>query len=148
MSPNCLPGFNPARQLRRVIPLYFIFLFSNNLNFSKMVTVIDYSLRESKDGKSFVSLKLEGDPEFIQSLQTGKFYLTAKRCSVTSTFTEESAKSLIGKKMRGSIVRMECESYDYTVPETGEIISLAHTYEYLPDERNDVLIRKEHLQVA
>ena len=113
-----------------------------------MVTVIDYSLRESKDGKSFVSLKLEGDPEFIQSLQTGKFYLTAKRCSVTSTFAEESAKSLIGKKMSGSIVRMECESYDYTVPETGEIISLAHTYEYLPDERNDVLIRKEHLQVA
>jgi len=113
-----------------------------------MVTVIDYSLRESKDGKPFVSLKLEGDPEFVQSLQTGKFYLTAKRCSVTSTFTEESAKSLIGKKMLGSIVRMECESYDYTVPETGEIISLAHTYEYLPDERNDVLIRKEHLQVA
>ena len=50
--------------------------------------------------------------------------------------------------MPGSIARMECESYDYTVPETGEIISLAHTYEYLPDERNDVLIRKEHLQVA
>ena len=99
-----------------------------------MVKIIDYALRESKDGKHFVSLRLEGDPEFVQSMQTGRFYLTAKRCSVTSTFDEQTAKSLIGTKLPGSVVRVQCDNYDYTVPETGEIISLAHSYEYRPDE--------------
>jgi hypothetical protein len=100
-----------------------------------MVKIIDYALRErSKDGKEFISLKLQGDPEFVQSMETGKFYLTARRCSITSTFDEETAKSLIGTKLPGSIVRVQCDSYDYTVPESGEIIPLAHSYEYRPDE--------------
>ena len=114
-----------------------------------MVTVIDYSLRENKEGKPFVSLKLEGDPEFVQSMQTNRFYLTAKRCSVTSTFNEEVAKSLIGKKMPGSIIRVECDPYDYTVPETREIISLAHTYQYVPPEAATLVeVRTPRLQTA
>jgi hypothetical protein len=99
-----------------------------------MVKIIDYAVRQNAEGKEFVSLKLEGDPEFVQSMQTGRFYLTAKRCSVTSTFDEATAQSLIGTKMPGSIVRVQCDSYDFTVPDTGEVISLAHSYEYRPDE--------------
>jgi len=99
-----------------------------------MVKIIDYALRESKDGKHFVSLRLEGDPEFVQSMQTGRFYLTAKRCSVTSTFDEQAAKSLIGTKLPGSIIRVQCDNYDYTIPDTGEVISLAHSYVYTPEE--------------
>lgn len=99
-----------------------------------MVKIVDFAVRQNSEGKEFVSLKLEGDPEFVQSMQTGRFYLTAKRCSVTSTFDEETAQSLIGTKMPGSIIRVECDPYDYTVPETGEIISLAHTYQYVPPE--------------
>lgn len=99
-----------------------------------MVSIIDYALRENKEGKSFVSLKLEGDPEFIQSMETGRFYLTAKRCSVSSTFNEETAKSLIGTRLPGSIVRVPCEQYDYTIPDTGEVISLTHSYAYQPPE--------------
>jgi hypothetical protein len=99
-----------------------------------MVRIIDFAIRQSKDGKSFVALQLEGDPEFVQSMETGNFYLTAKRCSITSTFDENTAKQLIGTKMPGSIVRAQCEAYSYTVPETGEVISLAHTYQYSPHE--------------
>jgi hypothetical protein len=99
-----------------------------------MVRIMDYAIRQSKDGKSFVALQLEGDPEFVQSMESGRFYLTAKRCSITSTFDENTAKQLVGTKLPGSIVRAQCEAYSYTVPETGEVISLAHTYQYSPVE--------------
>jgi hypothetical protein len=100
-----------------------------------MVTIINYALRESKEGKNFVSLQLQGDIELVQSLETGRFYATARRCSISSTFDEVTAKNLIGTKLPGNIKRSQCESYDYTVPETGEVITLAHTYEYVPDQR-------------
>lgn len=99
-----------------------------------MVTIINCHLRQNKDGKSFVALELQGDVEMVQSLGTGKFYATARRCSIPSTFTEEAATALIGKELPGSIVRTACEAYDYKVPETGEVIRLSHTYQYLPPE--------------
>jgi hypothetical protein len=34
--------------------------------------------------------------------------------------------------MPGAIVKVECDSYEYTLPETGEIIHLTHRYEYSP----------------
>jgi hypothetical protein len=108
--------------------------FFNYLNLTNMVNIIDYAIRRSKDGKSFVALQLEGDPEFVQSVETGRFYLTAKRCSITSTFNEDTAKKLVGTKLPGSIVRVQCDAYSYTVKETGEVIQLAHTYEYSPVE--------------
>jgi len=99
-----------------------------------MVTISNYSLRKNKAGKEFVTLELQGDLEMVQSTETGRFYATARRCSITSTFTEEVAKGLIGTKMPGKVIRMSCDKYDYTVPETGEVISLQHTYQYSPDE--------------
>jgi hypothetical protein len=99
-----------------------------------MVTIINYAQRQSKEGKSFVSLQLQGDVELVQSLETGRFYATVRRCSITSTFDEETAKSLIGMKLPGNIQRSKCDAYDFTVPETGEIITLAHTYEYVPEQ--------------
>jgi hypothetical protein len=101
-----------------------------------MVTISNYYLRESKVGEEFISLELQGDLELVQSMQTGKFYATAKRCTITSTFSEEVAKEFIGRKLPGSIVRVQTEAYDYTVPETGEVISLAHTYQYVPEENS------------
>jgi len=71
-------------------------------------------------------------------METGRFYATAKRCSITSTFNEETAKTLIGKQMQGSIQRVEAEPYEYTVPESGEVILLQHTYEYVPELRNPI----------
>jgi len=102
-----------------------------------MVTIINYAQRASKEGKQFVSLQLQGDVELVQSMETGRFYATVRKCSVTSTFDEATAKDLIGTKLPGSIKRSQCDPYDYTVPETGEVISLAHTYEYVPELRED-----------
>ena len=98
-----------------------------------MVTIVGYRLAKNKDAKEFVALELQGDLEMVQSLETGAFYATARKASVTSTFSEESAKGLIGTKMPGIIRRVESEPYDYTVAETGEVIKLAHKYEYQPE---------------
>jgi hypothetical protein len=99
-----------------------------------MVTIIGYRLAKNKSEKEFVVLQLLGDLEMVQSLDTGKFYATARKASVTSTFSEETAKGLIGTKMPGVIKRVESDPYDYTVAETGEIIKLAHKYEYQPGQ--------------
>ncbi len=99
-----------------------------------MVQVIGYRLAKGRDEKDFIALELQGDIEMVQSLETGNFYCTARRASVTSTFKEETAKGLIGTKMPGVIKRVESEPYDYTVAETGEVIKLAHKWEYQPEE--------------
>lgn len=99
-----------------------------------MVTISNYFVRQNKEGESFISLELTGDVEFIQSSLTGKFYASAKRCSISSVFTEDVAKTLIGKQLPGSIQRVECEAYEYTIEKTGETMLLSHTYTYVPDE--------------
>jgi hypothetical protein len=96
-----------------------------------MVTIVDYKERVNKDGEPFLALVLEGDMELVQS-ESGRFYATARRTSIPSSFTEETCKRLIGKQMPGAIVKMECDAYEYTLPETGEVIHLAHRYEYSP----------------
>ena len=108
-----------------------------------MVTVTNYHLRESKEKKSFVTLELQGDIELVQSMQTGKFYATTRKCSIVSTFDEATAKNLIGKQLEGSIQRVECEPYDYTIADTGEVIQLMHRYEYSPAK-----VAEGKLQVA
>ena len=114
-----------------------------------MVTVSSYRITENKQGKSFIALDLQGDPEFVQSKETGRFYLTAKRCSITSTFTEDQAKSLVGTKFPGIIAKVQAEAYEYSVPETGEVITLTHTYEYRPEESPNQMARMEpQLKVA
>ena len=98
-----------------------------------MVTITNYHVRKSATGKIFITLEIHGGIEMIQSQQTGKFYATAKKCSIPSTFDESTAKMLIGTQMPGTIERVECDPYDYTVQQTGEVISLAHTYLYQPE---------------
>ncbi len=114
-----------------------------------MITVINYHVRQSKDGKDFIALTLQGDIEMVQSMETGKFYATARRCSITSTFDEKTAESLVGSKMPGIIKRVESNPYDYAIPETGEIIKLAHSYEYAPEENNsDMVVKRRRLEIA
>lgn len=98
-----------------------------------MVRVINAVERTNEKG-SYVSLQLQGDIEMVQSQKSGRFYATAKRCYVFSTFDKRTAESLIGSQMPGSIERIPCESYQYTIIESGEVIKLAHTYGYSPYE--------------
>ena len=78
----------------------------------------------------------------VQSSESGRFYATSKKCTVSSTFSEEVAKSLIGKQLPGRIERVETVPYDYTVKETGEVISLTHTYVYSPEEKQQLVLEK------
>jgi hypothetical protein len=98
-----------------------------------MVTVKDYAIRQTKDGREFVALILQGGLCLVQSKQTNNFYATVKRCSVPSTFDEETAKGMIGEKIPGSVQKTSCEPYDYTVQDTGEILHLDYRWAYVPE---------------
>ena len=95
-----------------------------------MVRIVDYKRRINSIGEEFFALILEGDLTMVQSAETGRLYATAKQCSITSTFDEETCKAMIGRQMPGQIVKVECEPYSYTVEQTGEILTLNHRYEY------------------
>lgn len=55
-----------------------------------------------------------------------------KKASITSTFDELTCQALIGTQMQGSIQKVECEPYEYTVKDTGEVIVLHHRFVYSP----------------
>lgn len=99
-----------------------------------MVTVIAVHRRISKEGKPFMVLELQGPLELVQSSVNGKFYATSRRCFLTSTFSEEVAEAFIGSKMEGEIVRVECDPYDFNIPNTGERVRLNYTYDFRPVE--------------
>ncbi len=65
-------------------------------------------------------------------------YKDVKKAQVTSTFDEQTCKALIGTEIEGEIIKKECEPYDYTNKETGEIISLTHRWVYQPREEKQV----------
>ena len=98
-----------------------------------MVKITDYKLRESLEGKPFFALTLQGGVEIVRSA-SGNSYATVKTASMPTTFDEETCKSLIGGELPGSIQKVECEPYDYTIKETGEVITLSHRYEYSEEE--------------
>ena len=99
-----------------------------------MVTVKNYHVRQGNNGDNYISLELEGDVSFVQSQNTGRFYATAKHCFMYAAMDEKTAKALIGTQLPGSIERVDCDPYEYTVPDTGEVKLLSYTSEYRPEE--------------
>jgi hypothetical protein len=95
-----------------------------------MVKIIDFKVRTNSKGEQFCALVLQGGLELVKSKETGNYYATAKSASITSTFTEDQCKGLIGQELSGSIVKLECEPYEYTIKDTGEVITLKHRWEY------------------
>ena len=104
-----------------------------------MVHVKNYALRERKDGETFIALELAGGLEMVQSAETGKFYATIRKCSIPSTLDEPTAQMMVGQKIEGEIVRVQCDPYDFTNPRTGEVITLTHTYAYRPNEAMELI---------
>lgn len=96
-----------------------------------MVRVVNYQKRTTEEGKEFFTLELQGGIEMVKSQESGKFYVTARKTSISSTFDELTCQSLIGAELPGAIQKVECEPYEYTIKETGEVISLSHRYEYV-----------------
>ena len=113
-----------------------------------MVTVKEAHQRVGKDDKPFISLELIGGLELVQSQNTGRFYATTRRCYVSSTFNLETAKQFIGQKLPGKIVRIQCEPYEFTIPESGEVISLGFRYDFQPEENPAVDSAKTKKMIA
>lgn len=102
-----------------------------------MITIVGYAPRQNSLGETFYSLLLQGGVEMVKSQTTGNYYATARRTSVTSTFDEPTCKALIGEKLQGHVVRMECEPYDFTIQQTGEVIKIQHRWVYVPEGQNE-----------
>jgi hypothetical protein len=99
-----------------------------------MVRVIAYHENINLAGEKFYSLSIQGGIEMVKSKESGNFYATARKARITTTFDELTCESLIGESLTGSIQKVECDAYEYTVPESGEVITMHHTFTYLPDE--------------
>lgn len=99
-----------------------------------MVTIVNYKSFEKEDGTSFYALIVQGGVEAVKSKETGQLYLTAKTAQVSSTFDENTCKSLIGTQMEGKIKKVQVEPFEYTNALTGEITTFS--------ERN-VLVTEE-----
>jgi hypothetical protein len=103
-----------------------------------MVKIVGLKTFERKDGSEFCALIVQGGIEAVKSKETGKTYFTARKVNVSCTFDEEMCESLIGSDFPGSIQKVEVEAYEYAIPETGEMVTLTHSYEYVSEEDNVV----------
>ena len=103
-----------------------------------MVKIIDYKTYQTDEGKEFCTLVVQGGVEAVKSQETNKTYLTARTARVACTFNPAVCESLIGTDLPGSVQKVEVEPYEYTVGNTGEVITLSHRYEYL-DETDTVV---------
>ena len=111
-----------------------------------MVKIVGFKERTSKDGVEFLSLEVQGGVEMIHS-KSGQLYATAKTVSIPSTFDAETCRALVGTDMPGRIEKRPCRPYEHTIKKTGEVVTLEHTYEYLPEEEGsepDVSIEADH----
>lgn len=98
-----------------------------------MVTISEYKKRKNSEGEEFFALILSGDIEMVKSTVSGNYYATSKKTSITTTFDEETCKSLIGRQLPGTIKRVECEPWDSVNESTGEVITHNHRWEYFPE---------------
>lgn len=99
-----------------------------------MVRIINFSERVSDDGKSFFTLDVQGGIEMVKSKSTGNFYATARKTSITTTFDEATCQALIGTELPGRVEKQDCDAYEYTIKDTGEVIELSHEFVYVPEE--------------
>lgn len=103
-----------------------------------MVTITDYKRIENENGEPFNMLVVQGGLQTVKSKTTGRSYLTAKKANVSCTFDEATCKSLIGQQIDGNVRKVNVDPYEYTVPSTGEIITLSHSYQYV-DETEEIM---------
>lgn len=102
-----------------------------------MVKIVGFKERLSNEGKPFMALILQGGVEIIHSANGG-MYATARKASVATTFDEATCQALIGTDLQGSIEKQASEPYEYTVPQTGEVLVLHHRYMFVPEPKQVV----------
>lgn len=102
-----------------------------NLKNKKMVTIKNYIKRTSKKtGKDFYVLELAGGLDPVKSAE-GKLYFTSRTCTVPSSFDEQTCKSMLGLQIPGSIRKVECPEYEYTIPSTNQTVTLNYKWEFV-----------------
>lgn len=98
-----------------------------------MVRIVNYQKRQTETGKEFFVLEIQGGVEMVKSQETGRFYVTARKALISSTFDEMTCQALIGTELPGSVEKVECTPYEYTIRDTGEVITLRHRFEYVEE---------------
>ncbi|MGD0754879.1 MAG: hypothetical protein ABR927_07435 [Bacteroidales bacterium] len=98
-----------------------------------MVTIVDFVKRQNREGKEFNALILQSGIELVKSKETGSYYATSKRASISSTFDDATCQNLIGQQIPGSIQKVVSEPYEFTNKETGEVLLLNHRWVYLKE---------------
>ncbi|MFK7000744.1 hypothetical protein [Flavobacterium oreochromis] len=103
-----------------------------------MVRIVNYQKRTTEDGKVFFVLEIQSGITLVKSKESGKFYATANKATLSSTFDEDTCKALIGTEIEGNIVKVACEPYQYVVKETGELIELQHRFEFVENNAQSI----------
>ncbi|NQU33826.1 MAG: hypothetical protein HQ521_11365 [Bacteroidetes bacterium] len=98
-----------------------------------MVTIVDFKVRMNSDGDPFNVLIVQGGIELVKSKETGLFYATAKQASIPSTFDDKTCQSLIGQELDGSVQKVECEPYEFTNEQSGEVMELSHRWVFVKE---------------
>jgi len=96
-----------------------------------MVIVKEVKVAKNSQGEEFYGLIMQSGAMAVKSKKTGRVYLTAKTAFVSTTFDKQTASSLVGMEFEGTIRKVDCDPYEYTIEETGEIIELSHRWEYV-----------------
>jgi len=100
-----------------------------------MVKITGIRHCKNAEGEEFVSFVLHGEIDLVQSKATGRWYATAAKASISCTFDEATALSMIGKELPGIIEKVETEPYKYVIPESGEEITLQHQWVFNPENK-------------
>jgi hypothetical protein len=98
-----------------------------------MVKIVDFKTYQKDDGTEFHALVVQGGIEAVKSKETERTYFTARTVNVPCTFNESTCKAMIGTDFPGSIQKVEVEPYDYAIPNTGELITLSHSFQYVSE---------------
>ena len=112
-----------------------------------MVTVKEIKKAENSKGEAFFGLIVQSGAIPVKSKKTGRVYITAKTAFIATTFDEKTASSLIGMEFDGTIRKVSCDPYEYTIEETGEIIDMGHRWEYFDSalEMEDQLVEESNI---
>ena len=97
------------------------------------VKIVDFIKRKNREGVEFNALILQGGLELVKSKESGAWYATSKKASITSTLDDATCQNLIGQEIPCSVQRIECEPYEFTVRDTGEVLTLTHRWVYLKE---------------
>lgn len=111
-----------------------------------MVRIINFKVRMNAEGEPFNALIVQGGIELVKSQETGLFYATAKKASIPSTFDDKTCESLIGQELSGTVEKMECEPYEFTNEETGEVMELSHRWVFVKEGEavGEVVHQEQH----